>query len=249
MDILYDYQPADPALAVANELRVLQQLQSCFQQALGHELPNRLVAVQGLARLLLLEQAERLDEEGRGYLERLAGAARQADEMVRALAELGRLLRDPGPLEDLDLGEMVREALAEVTVLYPGRLIEYHLADSFPALKMPRRPWQQVLSQLCRYLVESTPAASPCRLAIAGQARGDTVEVSVADQTSRTEAELKQPMEPFTGGIGLGKGLNLFPARMIVAGWGGRFAVQSLPGQGTRFVLGVRAGSHRNQSS
>jgi len=55
---------------------------------------DRLVAVQGLARLLLLEQDQRLDSEGKSYLNRLAAAVRQADEMVRALAELGRLLRD-----------------------------------------------------------------------------------------------------------------------------------------------------------
>ena len=250
MDIIFDYHPADPGNAAERALLLLEPLQACFQQALGHELPNRLVSIQGLARLILLEQAERLDEEGRSYLDRLAQAVRQADEMVRALADLGRLLRDPGPAVALDLAELAREALAEVKVLFPKRLIEYHLAQGFPALTMPQRPWLQVFSLLCRYLVESTREDQPCRIAIDGRAQDGTVEVSVADQTPRVEAELKPLLEPFTAGAaGSGKGLNLFPVRLIVAGWAGRFHVQSEPGQGTRFVLSVRISDLRIHGS
>jgi signal transduction histidine kinase len=245
---MVEFHQGEPGSAAERALRLLELLQAAFQQALAHELPNRLVAVGGLAQLLLVEQGQRLDDEGRNYLGRLAQAVRQTDEMVRALADLGRLVRDPGPAVALDLGEIAREALAEVKVLFPRRVIEYDLGQSFPALTMPQRPWLQLFSLLCRYFVESTREDQPCRITIDGKDLGETVEIRAADQTPRSEEELKTVLEPFTAsGMCSGKGLNLFPIRVIVAGWAGHF--HSEPAQGTRFVVTVRTSDHRTGAS
>jgi two-component system, OmpR family, sensor histidine kinase PrrB len=250
VDIVFDYQTTDPGNVAGQPSsvngRVLEPLQACFQEALGHELPNRLVAVGGLAQLLLLEQDQRLDTEGKSYLNRLVVAVRQADELVRALAELGRLLREPGPAVRLDLGEMAREAFAEAKVLFPRRQIEYYLSDHLPALTMPQRPWLHVFSLLFRYLVESTREDQPIRIAIDGQIRGDGVMVCVTDQTTeRTETELRPMFEPFTRAAGPPGGvLGLFPLRLLVALWGGQLRVESSPTKGTRFQWFV-PGSYR----
>ncbi len=71
----------------------LDDLLALLQKALGHELPNHLVAVQGLARMLEMEQAERLDDEGKDYLRRLAAAAQRAHELARSLADRVRAER------------------------------------------------------------------------------------------------------------------------------------------------------------
>ncbi len=121
----FDYRPGESSHPAQQALAVLELLQACLQSALGHELHNRLVAVQGLAQVLLLEQAERLDDEGRDYLTRLATGVRQADVMVRSLDELGRLLRDPGSVNPLDLAEVVLEAggAGESVVSRPGHRV------------------------------------------------------------------------------------------------------------------------------
>jgi len=249
VEIVFDYQATDPETNPGAPSRVLEPLQACFQEALGHELPNRLVAVGGLARLVLLEQAQRLDSEGKSYLERLAAAVRKTDELVRALAELGRLLREPGPAVVLDLGELVREAFAEAKVLFPRRQIEYYLSDHLPALTMPQRPWLQVFSLLFRYLVESTAEDQPSRIAIDGQTRGDGVMVGVTDQTTaRSEKELKAMFEPFRRVPGAPGGvLGLFPLQLIVAMWAGELRVQSSPSQGTRFQWFVPASYRKDE--
>jgi K+-sensing histidine kinase KdpD len=246
VDVVFDYQSTDPENAAQRALVVLKPLLACFQDALGHELPNGFVAIQGMANLLL-EQADRLNDEGREQLNALAQTARRTDEMVRALADLGRLVRDPGPAVALDLGELALEALAEVKVLFPGRAIEYHLAERWPAPTMPERPWRQFFSLLFRYLVESTGAGRPCRMVIEGQVLDHSrIEVSATDlTTARTQAELQAMFEPFMrkpsdpGGV-----LGLFPLQLIAAGWGGRLCVQAPPtlerGQGgTRFSIGL----------
>jgi signal transduction histidine kinase len=67
---------------------------------------------------------------------------------------------------------------------------------------------------------------------------------------ARTEEELLLFLEPFTrGSTGPGKGLNLFPVRLIVASWAGRLRVQSTPGEGTRFLICFRDQCQRIHSS
>ncbi len=83
----------------------LAPLLAALQQALGHDLPNQLIAVQGLARLLELEQGERLSAEGRDYLARLAAAAARAHALVAELAGLVRQARQAPPPAPTDRGQ------------------------------------------------------------------------------------------------------------------------------------------------
>jgi signal transduction histidine kinase len=212
-----------------------EKLLACFQKALGHELPNQLVALQGLARMLEKEQSSRLDEEGRTLLGRLACLAQRADQLVRALAELGRLCRDPEPAVALSLTEAASEAVAEVKVLCPGSFIEYHLQDRMPVVMLPRRALHQVLLQLLRNAAQATVPARSLRIEVGAQTRSDGVELWVADNgRGLKETQLRQLFEPFPGGAG-GMGLGLFLVRQLVAAWGGAVCVHSEPGQGARF--------------
>src|SRR5205085_1375403 len=74
-----------------------ERLLAMLQKALGHELPNRLIAVRGLAALLELEDGARLGAEGREYLARLAAEADRAHALVFALAEAVRWQRPAAP--------------------------------------------------------------------------------------------------------------------------------------------------------
>src|SRR5262245_52676258 len=92
----------------------LAQLLAALQAFVGHDLPNQLVAAQGLARLLGELAGDRLDAEERGLVDRLAALAREADARARRLAEIGRLLRGPAWGPPVALREVVEEAVAAV---------------------------------------------------------------------------------------------------------------------------------------
>src|SRR5262245_65240084 len=67
-----------------------ESLRACLRQALGHELPNQILAVQGLARVLEWEDGGRLSDAGKDYLRRLAAAAERVHGLVRTLAAVVR---------------------------------------------------------------------------------------------------------------------------------------------------------------
>src|SRR5262249_25734869 len=91
-----------------------ERLLGWFQQALRHELPNHFVAIQGLLKLLELEEGEHLGSGGRDYLRRINATAQKAQALVRTLAEIGRVGRNHPPAEHVPLAELFEEVTVEI---------------------------------------------------------------------------------------------------------------------------------------
>src|SRR5436309_577081 len=103
-----------------------ERLLRCFQMAHNHELPNHLVAIQGLVRLLKLEMATQMDEGCQEIFSRLEAAAQRTNEVIRALAAAGRVGSDACARAPTSIEEAAREAGAAVNQLFPRAVLEYH---------------------------------------------------------------------------------------------------------------------------
>jgi signal transduction histidine kinase len=248
-------QPSDPRLP---QTEAAEQLFSLLQKALGHELPNQLIAVQGLARLLQSEVGDRLGNDGQEYLQRLAAAAQRSHEMVRALADFLRALRTASPITRVALPDVIREATAELNLLYPGRQIEYHFPETGPYLLMPAIVVRQIAGHLLRNALQSsTFPAGPGRAA-SGSDRSkeeQRIDVGVRESDSAvlfwvrdhgagwSREQMEKLFEPFacrdTSGAGFGLGLVL--ARQLVENWGGSIAVESEVGRGSTITVQFQA--------
>jgi signal transduction histidine kinase len=221
-------------------LERLERLLACYQKALGHELPNQLVAIQGLLRVLELDERERLGPDGRDYLERLHAAARRAHELARALAELARAARRPPPAEPVVLAEAAREASAEVNWLCPGVSIEYDFPESGLVLSVTRADLRQVLVPLLRFAAQNPAGDRPLLLQVGARRAGAAVEIWVKDNGRGLDAEQRPSLfEPFSGTASpdAGHGLSLFLARQLVESWGGALHYHSEPGRGNTFTI------------
>jgi light-regulated signal transduction histidine kinase (bacteriophytochrome) len=210
-----------------------------YQMALGHELPNSLVSMQGLARLVLADQADRLDPDSRDLLERLADLAQRTDRMVRALAEVGRLERDPGPPEMVPLIDLVAEAVAEVKLLFNRPAIEYIIQQSMPTVLVARRGLYAVLQQLLRNAMRAVQANPAPRVEVGARPMADGLELWVADNgCGLSAAQQLHVFEAFQrDDASPGQGLGLFLVRQVVARWGGSVRVQSEAGKGATFTI------------
>jgi signal transduction histidine kinase len=239
VEIVFDFTRQDEPGRASREQERLEQLLGCFQTWIGHELPNQLVPIQAFARLLLESWGGRLDEEGREILDRLAALARKADALARRLAEVGRLLREPPWGVDLPLGDLVREAVAEATLLaaHPG--VRYDIQDNLPTTRASRRLLHEVLVQLVRNATQAQ-AGQPGVVAIGGAREAGGVLVQVRD-AGRGLAESQAGLfEPFAAGRfpgAAGAGLGLFLVRQAAARWGGVLRVRSELGRGSTFSL------------
>ena len=237
MDLQYDFGP-DPADPSRRRVEQLERLLGCFQKALGHELPNQLVALQGLARLIEMEQADRLDEEGRAHLLRLADLTRRTDGLVRALAKIGRLTRDSGPAEASSLSDTAREAAAEVGLTTSSWSIRYALDPEAAVLPVSRRSLRLVLVHLLRNAVQPNGGGA-LHIEVGSRRIADGIEWWVKDDgLGLSESQASRLFEVFAAGATAG--LGLFVVRQTVAGWGGAIRVHSEPGAGATITVLVR---------
>jgi signal transduction histidine kinase len=240
MDLQYDFGP-DAANPLRPRVDQLERLLGCFQKALGHELPNQLVALQGLARLIEMEQADRLDDEGRSHLLRLADLARRADALIRSLAEIGRLTRDAGPAEEVSLAEAAREAAAEVNLTASAWSIRYALDPEATILPVSRRSLRLILVHLFRNAVQPEGGRASC-VEVGSRGVSEGIEWWVKDDgRGLSDAQAARLFECFAAGGA--NGLGLFVVRQIVAGWGGAMRVHSESGAGTTIAIVIRTRS------
>jgi signal transduction histidine kinase len=230
MEVHFDYDPTAGPGPEARARERADRLLDRYQQVLGHDLPNLLVALQGLARLVAAEYGECLDPEARALLERLADLARRADALARSTAALGKSGRDTAPATPVPLADAVREAIAESNFLCNGSAVEYDVAGNMPVLTVPRPVLHQILVQLLRNAASGGAPGRPLRVAVSARRYPGGVELRVADDG--------RGLPP--GGAGatdVADGPGLFLVRELVAARGGALRVSSQPGAGTAVTV------------
>jgi signal transduction histidine kinase len=222
----------------------VERLLALLQKALGHELPNQLLAIQGLTRVLDMEEGERLGAEGKDFLARLAAAAQRTHELIRMLADLVRAARAGLPEQPTGLAAAIAQAVMAVKQLSAVGPIEYDLPEGDLFIWMSGVALHKVLVELLRHARRAIPADREARIRIGGRAIPDGVEFWVADNGSGLSDEQRQRLfEPFAGRTGAdpGTGLELILVRQLVESCGGALRVESVPEQGNRFIVSVPA--------
>ncbi len=214
------------------------RLLTALQKALGHELPNRLLAIQGLTRLLDMEHGSSLDGDGKEYMQRLAAAAQRTHVLIKALADLIRLVRSAELPEVLSLPEALREAVAEVKQLCSGAAFEYHFPQTGPCVRVPRLALRQVALHLLRNAAQAALPDRSLRIAVGAREVGPSAEFWVSDNGRGIAAQQQAKLfEPFSGSAAAGAGLGLFLVRHVIEAWGGVVRAESAPGQGSTFTV------------
>jgi signal transduction histidine kinase len=216
-----------------------ERLLACYQQALGHDLPNKLVALQGLARLFGEELAGQLSGESREWLERILGLTREIDTQVRALADVGRACKQMGLATTIDLASLWTEIGAEIACQSRSRTVVFAQATALPAVVLPGRALRRVLLELARYGVGRLPLEQPVRLTLAAElSESDGLQIRLHDDGAIPDPNaMRRDFEPRLNDP-QGPVLGLFLARLLVEEWGGTIR-PSAPSEGCFVVLEV----------
>jgi signal transduction histidine kinase len=223
--------PDIDAKPIASEQARALRLFAVLQKALGHEFPNILIGIQGLVRLLELEEGGLLSADGHDYLERVAAGAAKAHALAAALSDVARLGKGKTPAETVDLAEVVAEAVAEANQLAQGQFAAYHGLTQVLILAVPHLALRKVLGLLLRRAATARPGESPRHVEVSARVNGTEVEIRLADDgPALLPEQIARLFEPFMGADDTG--LEMFLLRQLVEDWGGRVRVESKPGSG-----------------
>jgi signal transduction histidine kinase len=216
------------------------RLLGVLQKALSHELPNRLIALQGFLQLLDLEETGRLSPDGQDYVKRLSAATQRTAALVKGLADLVRNARTTEVAERFLLTDALREAAAEVKQLAPAAIMEYDFRDAGCSIQLPRTAFRQVVAHLLRNACQAACPERSLHIVVGTRTTAGAVELRVSDNGRGLAAgQLLRLFEPFAGrdAAAAGAGLGLIQVRHVVEGWNGTLHVQSEPDRGSSFSI------------
>jgi PAS domain S-box-containing protein len=109
-----------------------------FAYSVSHDLRAPLRAMSGFSHLLLEYYGEKLDDQGRHYLQRMDQVSQRMGKLIDDLLSLSRLTRVEMRRERVDLSAMARVVAAELQEREPGREVEFVISERLVARGDPQ---------------------------------------------------------------------------------------------------------------
>ena len=107
------------------ELDDLNREMETFSYTVSHDLRGPLSRIAGFSKALLESHRDRLDDQGRLYLERIDYSTRRMNDLVEDLLNFSRLTRLEITEQLVDLSEIVRSLAVELGARDPERCVEF----------------------------------------------------------------------------------------------------------------------------
>jgi PAS domain S-box-containing protein len=207
----------------------------------SHDLREPLRAIENFAQIVRNEYADRLDDRGRDFLDRVVRAAVRLHQLLEELQGVAKaqgagldLHRVAGAtLADEVLGRMehrARELRASITV-----------ADGLPDLLVDATWATQALYNLVANACKFTPRGIPPVVEVAGLRQGGQVGFTVSDRGLGVPEEIRESIfELFRRGVGReveGTGAGLAIVQQVATRHGGRAWVEPREGGGSIFYV------------
>jgi two-component system sensor histidine kinase KdpD len=231
-------------LVETEALRRSDTLKTALLRAVSHDLRSPLTAIVAAGHAL---GSPTLSQDEREELSGLVGTeAARLDGVIEKLLDLSRLeAGSAAPQADwCEIGELLHEAAEDVTRRDPaGGSFTFALHGELPLVRADPAQIERVFVNLLENARRSS-AGRP--VAVRAKVVGGRVVVRVVDQgPGIPTADQRRVFEPFfrvaTGDAAqsahAGSGLGLAIAKGFVEANGGRISVESVPGQGSSFVV------------
>ncbi len=236
-----------------------------FSYSVAHDLRAPLRSMQGFARILLKDHAGGLDVTAHNYLERIARSAARMDLLIMDVLNYTRVLRSEALLVPVDLDKLVRD----IITTYPDWQLPQAIIQidgTLPRVLGHEGFLTQCVSNILSNAVKFVAPGVTPRVRIRAETRSASVPPPAANGNPPTRSE---PEEPYVrvwfadNGIGIaprdrdrvfrmlerinpadkfeGTGIGLTIVRKALQRLGGQVDFESVPGQGSRFWIELKA--------
>ena len=226
---------------IEEDLREANRELEAFAHTLAHDLRGPLATAFGYSRTLELQRSDKLDENGREWLEEINRSLMRMDDFIRSLLEYVRVDR-PQETGRVETAAVLGEVLHDLEPSFQGKEVNVELEGDIPAVEVPLVRLQQVFANLLGNAVKYGGDEDGVHIEIGAVREGDTVEIHVRDGgPGIPEKMLQSIFDPFVRVPSRGKvpglGIGLATVKRAVQGWGGRIWAESELGHGTIFFF------------
>ena len=113
----------------AAELESANKELEAFSYSVSHDLRSPLQNIDSFSQMLVEEYANRLNTDGRDYVQRLRASCQHMEEIIDALLLLSNMARHELVLDRVDLSTLAKAVAAELKQKDPDRLVDWVIAE------------------------------------------------------------------------------------------------------------------------
>jgi PAS domain S-box-containing protein len=216
-----------------------------FAYAASHDLQEPLRSIKLGAETVMRAAGERLHDDERGLLAQVDEAAERMSEQVDALMQVARVALGDAPDEPVPVQLALEDALNALVAAIGEADAEIEVQGELPAAAVPRAEMALVLQNLISNAIKFRRENVRPHVTVSGTARGDDVEVRVADNGIGLSDEDRAHIFAIFSRVQSrvpGTGLGLAVCRRIVERRGGSMSGSSAGrGRGSRFTVRLPA--------
>jgi len=223
------------------QLTIVNEELESFSYSVSHDLRAPLRHIDGFARIIKDEYSAGLSEDGRSYLDRVIKAANDMGRLVDDLLNLARIGRKSMVREKVNLGSVVRQAIAELAPEANGREIEWRI-EPLPDIECDPGLTRLALVNLLSNAAKFTRTRKPAVIEVGTKPVNGIDAIFVRDNGVGFDPKYSDKLfgvfqrlhrqDEFEG-----TGVGLATVRRIVRRHGGEIWAESEPGHGTTFTF------------
>jgi light-regulated signal transduction histidine kinase (bacteriophytochrome) len=210
-----------------------------FSYAVSHDLRAPLRRIESFSRAVQDSQGERLDQDGRRYLDRVREASQQMSQLIDDVLYLARVTRAETREQEVDLSGLVTLLVDRMREAEPGRQVELKVRPGLTVLgdgQLLRIAVENMLENAWKFTAKTDSPRIEFGLAnVAGEPsyfvrdNGAGFDMAYVDRLFGPFQRLHLATE-FPG-----TGIGLATVQRIIHRHGGQVWAEGLPGQGATF--------------
>lgn len=230
-----------------SQLEVANKELEAFSYSVSHDLRAPLRHVNGFSQALLEDYADKLDEEGKFYLEEICGASRDMAQLIDDMLQLSRVTRSEMRRESFNLSDMVNALIAQLQKDNPARKVDVNIENDI-TVEADKRLLQILLTNLLGNSWKFTSKKDGARIAFEHEAKGGQTVYVVRDNGAgfdmKYASKLFGVFQRLHGSTEFeGTGVGLAIVQRIVHRHGGRVWAEAAVNEGATFYFTLFPGS------
>jgi PAS domain S-box-containing protein len=214
-----------------------------FTYVVSHDLKEPLISIEGYSRILLKDYREKVDEDGKEYLNSVVQSTGRMKSLIDDLLTLSRLGRVSESQEMVSSNRVVQEILHDLRFTIEDKGVRVTAAEDLPDVRYNATQLTMVFRNLIANALKFNDKPDPA-ITIGCERRRDHVVFSVTDNGIGIEPQyyekiflIFQRLQRSEAYRGTGAGLTI--VKKIVEKHRGRIWVESVVGSSTTFFFTV----------
>ena len=223
------------------ELEAANKELESFSYSVSHDLRAPLRGIDGFSQALLEDYGDRLDSQGKNYLQRVRAASQRMAELIDDMLSLSRVSRGEMKRQSVDLGALARSIAIELHIADSQRQVEFIIAPELPA-SGDARLLRVVMENLLRNAWKFTGKNSTAKIEVGVDRRNGQPIYFVRDDGAGFDMAYTEKLfgafQRLHSSVEFqGTGIGLATVQRVIRRHGGRVWAEGKVGQGATFYF------------